>query len=76
MQHVNNQQQAGTRQAGQGSRHTSILMPLSAARLNTSLSMMSAICFTSFLVSCLKTMISSKRFKNSGLRTGSGSTAG
>jgi hypothetical protein len=45
---------------------TSILRPFSSPRLNTSRSMMSAICFTSFLVSCLNTMISSRRLRNSG----------
>ncbi len=45
---------------------TSILMPLPSARTKTSLSMMSAICFTSALVSWRKTMISSSRFRNSG----------
>ena len=48
---------------------TSILMPLVSARAKTSFSMMSAICLTSCLVSCLKTMISSSLFRNSGLHS-------
>ena len=44
------------------------MIPLSFNRSKTSFNIISAISFTSFLVSCLNTIISSSLFKNSGLK--------